>query len=179
MRRSFWRTHGRSRKHFPPALPWHGASNLMQRRRVPWKQKLFWQGLENPVQFIPCILPSHFIRDRHSTWVGTVGASSSPPQIPTVESPVAVLRKQRAHQPPFPCTGSAATSLPAGHGNLAPRDAPAPSCGQGHTLHPQSFTGLHQPAPSLWDLQSPSPHTAFQVSRSWREAQHTPSQSSW
>lgn len=66
----------------------------------PWKQKLFWQGLENPMQFAPGILPGHFIRDGHSIWVVAVGASSSPPQTPAVESPVAALRKQRAHQPP-------------------------------------------------------------------------------
>ena len=149
------------RKHFPPALPWHGASSPMLRRRVPWKQKLFWQGLENPMKFMPRILPSHFTRDRHSIWVGAVGASSSPPQTPAVESRMAALRKQRAHQLPPLHAGAAAPSPLAGHGSLAPWDAPAPRCRQDHALHLWSLRWLYLPVPSPGSCTVPHPTLLF------------------
>lgn len=52
------------------------------------------------MQLISRILPQYFVRDRHIFWVGAVRPSSCPPQTPAVENPIAVLRKQRAHQLP-------------------------------------------------------------------------------
>lgn len=41
----------------------------------------YFGRLENPMQFIPHILPGRIIRDRLSIWVGAAGVSSSVPQI--------------------------------------------------------------------------------------------------
>lgn len=112
------------------------------------KQKLFWKGLENPMQFMPHIFPGHFIRDWHSICMGAAGMSSSPSQTPVVESPMAMLRKQRAHQLPALHAGAAACSAPAEHSILASWDASASSCRQEYGLHPRSLSWLCLPVPS-------------------------------
>lgn len=34
--------------------------------KLPWKQSVFWQGLENAMDFMPGILPKHFRGDKPS-----------------------------------------------------------------------------------------------------------------
>jgi len=155
-----------ARKHFPPALLCHGASSPVLKREVPWKQKLFRQGLENSMQFMPYILPSHFGRVEFSIWVGAAEVSNSAPQIPVVESPTAALGK---HISPL----VSPWGLQPGTPGCSSPELRAATCSPSPEPPWASFAGTFS-----WWLHSPSPQAALQVSGSWTKARHTQSQSS-